>query len=71
MSPDREHEHRGYLSNMNASSRCVSADPMGGGRETAPLTRTMFRRGNCASDPSLRTPFDVACGLHCFEPSSR
>ena len=70
MSPDRQHEHRGYLSNMNTSSRRVSADPMGGIRETAPLTRTMFRRGNCRSDPSLRTQYDVACGLHCFEPGS-
>lgn len=28
-------------------------------------------RGICESDPSLRTGFHVACGLHRFEPGSR
>jgi GTP cyclohydrolase I len=44
---------------------------MRGVRETAPLTRTTFWRGNYESDPSLRTEFFVACGLHRFEPGSR
>jgi GTP cyclohydrolase I len=44
---------------------------MRGVRETAPLTRTTFWRGNYESDPSLRTEFYVACGLHRFEPGSR
>jgi GTP cyclohydrolase I len=43
---------------------------MRGVRETAPLTRTTFWRGNYESDPSLRTEFYVACGLHRFEPES-
>jgi GTP cyclohydrolase I len=44
---------------------------MRGVRETAPLTRTTFWRGNYESDPSLRTEFFVACGLHRFEPGSQ
>jgi GTP cyclohydrolase I len=44
---------------------------MRGVRETAPLTRTTFWRGNYESDPALRTEFYVACGLHRFEPGSR
>ncbi|MGE5285129.1 MAG: GTP cyclohydrolase I [Actinomycetota bacterium] len=44
---------------------------MRGVRETAPLTRTTFWRGNYESDPSLRMEFFVACGLHRFEPGSR
>ncbi len=44
---------------------------MRGVRETAPLTRTTFWRGNYESAPSLRTEFYVACGLHRFEPGSR
>jgi GTP cyclohydrolase I len=44
---------------------------MRGVRETAPLTRTTFWRGNYESEPSLRTEFFVACGLHRFEPGSR
>ena len=44
---------------------------MRGVRETAPLTRTTFWRGNYESDPSLRTEFFIACGLHRFEPDSR
>ncbi len=44
---------------------------MRGVRETAPLTRTTFWRGNYENDPSLRTEFFVACGLHRFEPGSR
>jgi len=44
---------------------------MRGVRETAPLTRTTFWRGNYESDPSLRTEFFVACGLHRFEPDPR
>jgi GTP cyclohydrolase I len=43
---------------------------MRGVRETAPLTRTTFWRGNYESDPSLRTEFFVACGLHRFEPDT-
>ena len=44
---------------------------MRGVRETAPLTRTTFWRGNYENDPSLRNEFFVACGLHRFEPGSR
>jgi GTP cyclohydrolase IA len=44
---------------------------MRGVRETAPLTRTTFWRGNYESDPSLRTEFFVACGLHRFEAGSQ
>ena len=43
---------------------------MRGVRETAPMTRTTFWRGNYESDPSLRTEFFIACGLHRFEPGS-
>ena len=43
---------------------------MRGVRETSPLTRTTFWRGNYESDPSLRTEFFVACGLHRFEPDT-
>ncbi|MGE5699391.1 MAG: GTP cyclohydrolase I [Deltaproteobacteria bacterium] len=44
---------------------------MRGVRETAPLTRTTFWRGNYESDPALRTEFYVACGLHRFEAGTR
>ena len=44
---------------------------MRGVRETAPLTRTTFWRGNYESDPALRSEFYVACGLHRFEAGSR
>jgi GTP cyclohydrolase I len=43
---------------------------MRGVRETTPLTRTTFWRGNYESDPSLRSEFFVACGLHRFEPGA-
>ena len=41
---------------------------MRGVRETSPLTRTTFWRGNYDSEPSLRNEFYVACGLNRFEP---
>jgi GTP cyclohydrolase I len=43
---------------------------MRGVRETAPLTRTTFWRGNYDSDPSLRSEFYVASGLQRAETNS-
>ena len=37
---------------------------MRGVRESSPLTRTTFWRGNYDTDPDLRAEFFVACGLH-------
>lgn len=61
------HPH-GVAVYLDAHHLCTQ---MRGVRETAPLTRTTFWRGNYDSDPSLRTEFYVACGLHRFEPGSR
>ena len=61
------HPH-GIAVYLDAHHLCTQ---MRGVRETAPLTRTTFWRGNYESDPSLRTEFYVACGLHRFEPGSR
>ncbi|HLN79468.1 MAG TPA: GTP cyclohydrolase I [Candidatus Bathyarchaeia archaeon] len=61
------HPH-GIAVYLDAHHLCTQ---MRGVRETAPLTRTTFWRGNYESDPSLRTEFFVACGLHRFEPGSR
>jgi len=61
------HPH-GVAVYLDAHHLCTQ---MRGVRETAPLTRTTFWRGNYESDPSLRTEFFVACGLHRFEPGSR
>ena len=61
------HPH-GVAVYLDAHHLCTQ---MRGVRETAPLTRTTFWRGNYESDPSLRTEFYVACGLHRFEPGSR
>jgi GTP cyclohydrolase IA len=61
------HPH-GVAVYLDAHHLCTQ---MRGVRETAPLTRTTFLRGNYESDPSLRTEFFVSCGLHRFEPGSR
>jgi len=61
------HPH-GVAVYLDAHHLCTQ---MRGVRETVPLTRTTFWRGNYESDPSLRTEFFVACGLHRFEPGSR
>ncbi|MGE5247578.1 MAG: GTP cyclohydrolase I [Verrucomicrobiota bacterium] len=61
------HPH-GVAVYLDAHHLCTQ---MRGVRETAPLTRTTFWRGNYESDSSLRTEFFVACGLHRFEPGSR
>ena len=61
------HPH-GIAVYLDAHHLCTQ---MRGVRETAPLTRTTFWRGNYESDPSLRNEFFVACGLHRFEPGSR
>ena len=61
------HPH-GVAVYLDAHHLCTQ---MRGVRETAPLTRTTFWRGNYENDPSLRTEFYVACGLHRFEPGSR
>jgi GTP cyclohydrolase I len=61
------HPH-GVAVYLDAHHLCTQ---MRGVRETAPLTRTTFWRGNYESDSSLRTEFYVACGLHRFEPASR
>ncbi len=61
------HPH-GVAVYLDAHHLCTQ---MRGVRETAPLTRTTFWRGNYESDPSLRNEFFVACGLHRFEPGSR
>jgi GTP cyclohydrolase I len=61
------HPH-GVAVYLDAHHLCTQ---MRGVRETAPLTRTTFWRGNYESAPSLRTEFYVACGLHRFEPGSR
>ena len=61
------HPH-GVAVYLDAHHLCTQ---MRGVRETAPLTRTTFWRGNYESDPSLRTEFYVACGLHRFDPGSR
>lgn len=61
------HPH-GVAVYLDAHHLCTQ---MRGVRETAPLTRTTFWRGNYESDPSLRTEFFVACGLHRFESGSR
>src|SRR6266542_3695758 len=61
------HPH-GVAVYLDAHHLCTQ---MRGVRETAPLTRTTFWRGNYESDPSLRTEFYVACGLQRFEPGSR
>jgi GTP cyclohydrolase I len=61
------HPH-GVAVYLDAHHLCTQ---MRGVRETAPLTRTTFWRGNYESDPSLRTEFYVACGLHRFEPGAR
>jgi hypothetical protein len=37
---------------------------MGGVRENAPMTRTTVWRGHYAEDPTLRSEFFTACGLH-------
>jgi GTP cyclohydrolase I len=60
------HPH-GVAVYLDAHHLCTQ---MRGVRETAPLTRTTFWRGNYESDPSLRTEFYVACGLHRFEAGS-
>lgn len=41
---------------------------MRGVRETAPVTRTTFWRGNYDTDPALRSEFYIACGLHRSDP---
>jgi GTP cyclohydrolase I len=61
------HPH-GVAVYLDAHHLCTQ---MRGVRETAPLTRTTFWRGNYESDPALRNEFYVACGLHRFEPGSR
>ncbi|HEY7586447.1 MAG TPA: GTP cyclohydrolase I [Candidatus Deferrimicrobiaceae bacterium] len=61
------HPH-GVAVYLDAHHLCTQ---MRGVRETAPLTRTTFWRGNYESDPSLRTEFYVACGLHRFEAGTR
>ena len=61
------HPH-GVAVYLDAHHLCTQ---MRGVRETAPLTRTTFWRGNYENDPSLRTEFFVACGLHRFEPDPR
>ena len=61
------HPH-GVAVYLDAHHLCTQ---MRGVRETAPLTRTTFWRRNYESEPSLRTEFYVACGLHRFEPGSR
>jgi len=61
------HPH-GVAVYLDAHHLCTQ---MRGVRETAPLTRTTFWRGNYESDPTLRTEFFVACGLNRFEPGSR
>jgi GTP cyclohydrolase I len=61
------HPH-GVAVYLDAHHLCTQ---MRGVRETAPLTRTTFWRGNYENDPSLRNEFFVACGLHRFEPGSR
>ncbi|MBI5904123.1 MAG: GTP cyclohydrolase I [Deltaproteobacteria bacterium] len=61
------HPH-GVAVYLDAHHLCTQ---MRGVRETAPLTRTTFWRGNYESDPALRTEFYVACGLHRFEPGPR
>ncbi|NJD63187.1 MAG: GTP cyclohydrolase I FolE [Deltaproteobacteria bacterium] len=61
------HPH-GVAVYLDAHHLCTQ---MRGVRETAPLTRTTFWRGNYENDPPLRTEFYVACGLHRFEPASR
>ena len=61
------HPH-GVAVYLDAHHLCTQ---MRGVRETAPLTRTTFWRGNYEIDPSLRTEFFVACGLHRFEAGSR
>jgi GTP cyclohydrolase I len=61
------HPH-GVAVYLDAHHLCTQ---MRGVRETAPLTRTTFWRGNYESDSSLRSEFFVACGLHRFEPGSR
>jgi GTP cyclohydrolase I len=61
------HPH-GVAVYLDAHHLCTQ---MRGVRETAPLTRTTFWRGNYESDPALRTEFYVACGLHRFEAGSR
>lgn len=58
------HPH-GVAVYLDAHHLCTQ---MRGVRETAPLTRTTFWRGNYESDPALRSEFYVACGLHRFEP---
>jgi GTP cyclohydrolase I len=37
---------------------------MRGVRESAPLTRTTFWRGNYENDPALRSEFFTSCGVH-------
>lgn len=61
------HPH-GVAVYLDAHHLCTQ---MRGVRETAPLTRTTFWRGNYETDPALRNEFYVACGLHRFEPGSR
>jgi GTP cyclohydrolase I len=61
------HPH-GVAVYLDAHHLCTQ---MRGVRETAPLTRTTFWRGNYEDDPDLRNEFYVACGLHRFEPGSR
>jgi GTP cyclohydrolase I len=61
------HPH-GVAVYLDAHHLCTQ---MRGVRETAPLTRTTFWRGNYESNPSLRTEFYVACGLHRFEAGTR
>ena len=61
------HPH-GVAVYLDAHHLCTQ---MRGVRETAPLTRTTFWRGNYETDPTLRTEFFVACGLHRFEPGTR
>ncbi len=61
------HPH-GVAVYLDAHHLCTQ---MRGVREMAPLTRTTFWRGNYESDPSLRTEFYVACGLHRFEAGAR
>jgi GTP cyclohydrolase IA len=61
------HPH-GVAVYLDAHHLCTQ---MRGVRETAPLTRTTYWRGNYESDPALRNEFYVACGLHRFEPGSR
>jgi GTP cyclohydrolase I len=61
------HPH-GVAVYLDAHHLCTQ---MRGVRETAPLTRTTFWRGNYENDPQLRSEFFVACGLHRFEPGAR